>query len=309
MSSSAGDRSYYDLLGVERDASPAKIRAAYLRLLKISHPDLLQDGPQSAGNSRYVAELNVAYSTLAKPDHRAKYDAESASRSASHPEAAINRRATPDRRSNSHRQEANHSDSRFAVPPSRLDRPMVAPVGSALRFGLGFAATVVLAVSAANFVPGFLDRLRIDASPVPPSQSSSRLLDPASTLRRGASRAVGEALRLSVDQAVTFSRRCFKQAGEAKSFEATTACVMFDDAVLMLQPDDLQSSSLPPYFRFQWARTRHLDAISPWGADDEDSLELYRSITLSALLQRISANGAATRRANSDALPAIMNTG
>jgi len=46
-----------DILGVERNASPAEIRAAYLRLMNKVHPD-------HGGSSYFSKELNAARDLL-----------------------------------------------------------------------------------------------------------------------------------------------------------------------------------------------------------------------------------------------------
>ena len=70
---------YYDLLGVERDASAAEIRRAYREAAKRYHPD------RNRGNEKTAAELFViiqrAADTLLDPDRRTDYDSVSATNS------------------------------------------------------------------------------------------------------------------------------------------------------------------------------------------------------------------------------------
>jgi curved DNA-binding protein CbpA len=61
---------YYDILGVSRDATPDEIRAAYRRLAKQNHPDV---NPDPAANERFIA-IQQAYETLIDPDARVRYD-------------------------------------------------------------------------------------------------------------------------------------------------------------------------------------------------------------------------------------------
>ncbi|SFQ49066.1 DnaJ domain-containing protein [Amycolatopsis arida] len=58
---------YYELLGVERDASPAEIKSAYRSLAKALHPD-------TGGTAGTFRLLREAYETLADPVRRADYD-------------------------------------------------------------------------------------------------------------------------------------------------------------------------------------------------------------------------------------------
>jgi molecular chaperone DnaJ len=62
-------KDYYRVLGVERDASPDKIRRAYRRLARKYHPD------RGAGSSvDAFQELQAAYETLADAERRRRYD-------------------------------------------------------------------------------------------------------------------------------------------------------------------------------------------------------------------------------------------
>ena len=57
----------YEILGVEKDASPDKIKKAYRTLCKEHHPD-------KGGNADKFKEINSAYETLSDPDKKQKYD-------------------------------------------------------------------------------------------------------------------------------------------------------------------------------------------------------------------------------------------
>jgi curved DNA-binding protein CbpA len=58
----------YAVIGVARDASAAKIKAAYRRKSKAAHPD-------TGGSEEAFAALAQAYEVLSDPERRAKYDA------------------------------------------------------------------------------------------------------------------------------------------------------------------------------------------------------------------------------------------
>lgn len=62
---------YYDILKVNRQATPEGVRFAYRKLAQRYHPDKLRG---SADAVRVMAMLNEAYSVLSDPDKRACYD-------------------------------------------------------------------------------------------------------------------------------------------------------------------------------------------------------------------------------------------
>ena len=57
----------YDILGVPRDADQDKIKAAYLRLVKVTHPD-------KGGDAHLFSLIQSAYDTLRDPTARQSYD-------------------------------------------------------------------------------------------------------------------------------------------------------------------------------------------------------------------------------------------
>lgn len=62
---------YYDVLQVERDASPERVRAAYRRLAQKVHPDKM---PGNANAARAMAAINAAYEVLSDGHRRAEHD-------------------------------------------------------------------------------------------------------------------------------------------------------------------------------------------------------------------------------------------
>jgi len=68
-----GDRplTYYDLLDLDRDATPEEIKEAYYKLARQYHPDVAADDP---GVAEKFALVNQAYRVLSDPQRRHQYD-------------------------------------------------------------------------------------------------------------------------------------------------------------------------------------------------------------------------------------------
>lgn len=64
-------RDYYEVLGVERDASDSDIKSAYRKLAVKYHPDRNQDNPEAEEKFKEAAE---AYAVLSDAEKRARYD-------------------------------------------------------------------------------------------------------------------------------------------------------------------------------------------------------------------------------------------
>jgi curved DNA-binding protein CbpA len=62
---------YYDVLQVERDASPERVRWAYRKLAQKYHPDKM---PGNANAVRAMAAINAAYEVLSDTHRRAEHD-------------------------------------------------------------------------------------------------------------------------------------------------------------------------------------------------------------------------------------------
>ena len=65
-------RDYYEVLGVERDASEAEVKRAFRRLARELHPDVNDHDPEAEEKFKEAAE---AYEVLSDPERRRAYDA------------------------------------------------------------------------------------------------------------------------------------------------------------------------------------------------------------------------------------------
>lgn len=65
------DRSYYDVLGVAKDADEKQIKSAYRKLAMKYHPDRNPDDPTAEASFKEAGE---AYAVLSDPEKRAAYD-------------------------------------------------------------------------------------------------------------------------------------------------------------------------------------------------------------------------------------------
>ena len=64
-------RDYYEILGVDREATPEEIKRAYRRLAQRYHPD---KNPDDGESGERFKEINEAYSILSDPGKRSTYD-------------------------------------------------------------------------------------------------------------------------------------------------------------------------------------------------------------------------------------------
>ncbi|KAL3872839.1 hypothetical protein ACJMK2_036030 [Sinanodonta woodiana] len=66
-----GTKSYYDILGVQKEAAADEIKDAFIKLSKQLHPDI--NKADSKTHDKFV-QMNEAYSVLSKPLLRRSYD-------------------------------------------------------------------------------------------------------------------------------------------------------------------------------------------------------------------------------------------
>src|SRR5689334_22286719 len=67
-------RDYYDILGVEKEASEEDLKKAYRRLARQHHPDLHTGDHQKKAAEEKFKEINEAYEILSSQDKRKRYD-------------------------------------------------------------------------------------------------------------------------------------------------------------------------------------------------------------------------------------------
>lgn len=70
------DKSYYEILGVEKNASADELKSAYRKLAKKYHPDMYasaSDAEKKNAEAKFK-EINHAYDVLSDPQKRAAYD-------------------------------------------------------------------------------------------------------------------------------------------------------------------------------------------------------------------------------------------
>lgn len=66
-----GDKNYYQILGIEEEASAQDIKEAYRKLAFQHHPDRNKDNPSALEKMK---EINEAYAVLSDPSKRREYD-------------------------------------------------------------------------------------------------------------------------------------------------------------------------------------------------------------------------------------------
>jgi curved DNA-binding protein CbpA len=67
-------KNYYQLLEVEPEASPEKIKEQYIFLVQAWHPDKFSKADQKAKAEEKIKQINAAYEVLGNPARRTEYD-------------------------------------------------------------------------------------------------------------------------------------------------------------------------------------------------------------------------------------------
>lgn len=68
-------RTYYDILGVQNDCSPKELKAAYIQLSKIHHPDVsMSQSQDKKAEDEEFKKILEAYTCLSRSHSRTNYD-------------------------------------------------------------------------------------------------------------------------------------------------------------------------------------------------------------------------------------------
>lgn len=69
----ASAKDFYQILGIQKNASQDEVKQAYRKLAREHHPDMVKDGDKSTAEKRFK-EINEAYQVLSDPQKRKMYD-------------------------------------------------------------------------------------------------------------------------------------------------------------------------------------------------------------------------------------------
>lgn len=247
---------FYDVLGVNRGASQAEIRGAYLRLMKRYHPDSTSLGPTEPDRATL---LNRCYATLKDPVSRSLYDAGL-------------------ERSPPHKPPPHMRNRTAAIPRQR------GPRGVGPAFG---ALALVGALALALWVPTVRSPVQFTATAGWPSDISNDPTGRTAGLRlpsRIRARQIADLARASsFSSAERYSRSCFAQARRAPDPGNFDSCVLFDLAFLFWRPPANETTS-PAYFTSQVVSYRHQDALSDLSDRSEARLGRLRERAFTGLI-------------------------
>lgn len=67
-------KTFYDILGVSKDAPPAAVIEAFRKLVREGHPDRFKDAQEKAQAEHLLKDITEAFNNLSNPARRAEYD-------------------------------------------------------------------------------------------------------------------------------------------------------------------------------------------------------------------------------------------
>ncbi len=201
---------HYSMLGVAPSATAEEIRNAYLRLIKLYHPDA--PGAQDSHREEKAQELNRAYSVLRDTAKRAEYDAA----------LGLRRRPVP----------APGGVPVVLASQMRMKAP-------ARRFG-GIVRPAALAATA--LIGGALGALLVNAFEAdPPLRGVAIAAEPAGLVEESKQPPIETSIVLDASadseflflhgspaEAAGLSRNCFSALAEAPTLQLLDRCVAFD---------------------------------------------------------------------------------
>ncbi len=68
------EKTFYEILNLQRDATAAQISEAFRGLVREHHPDRFKDPAEKSEAERFLKDVTEAYNTLSKPSLKADYD-------------------------------------------------------------------------------------------------------------------------------------------------------------------------------------------------------------------------------------------
>ena len=206
---------HYRTLGVARSAKPEEIRAAYLSLMKLHHPDALRR--EQVKHARDEArELNRAYAVLRDPAQRAAYDAQMQLKV-----AAMASSAYPMRMPVAFGE---------AFPAARRRRSSRLPPAIALALVAAAAGGLLgmLAIGGAEIVRKETVAGLADADGEPPRRKTQQPPIDSRLVIDAASDAEFIFRHGNAEDAVMFSRGCFAELAQMPTLKLLDRCVSFD---------------------------------------------------------------------------------
>ena len=260
-----GQSSFYEILGVEPNATPRRIRSAYLTLIKRHHPDAakLLDG-RDGGRS---AAINEAFSTLKDARRRARYDDE-LRRLGQHP-VHLESREKPAGTRRGHAPAVRTGP--VGIPESPLGDNATRRPHPGLATGLCLVILALgLAIIDIGQQPGQIATaaktndtgLRPDSAGLEPPILPAIVADSVMDFLWLKSNA-------SADDAMQYSRNCFSQLGELPSLRLADRCIAFDIAWQgeLANRQDSDRMVARGFFSGEQLRARHRSVLQRFTTD------------------------------------------